>query len=79
MKHFFTLALTAFMMFATLSACGCDRGGNADLVFVNDSNTTIAAVVVDFAGQTSGTQHADSSPLKRGESFGFEASQTGDI
>lgn len=56
-----------------LSGCGCDDGRNVDLVFINDSNAVIVAVVADFDDQTSGAQLADSSPLKRSETFGFEA------
>lgn len=66
---FFACVLTV------LSGCGCDDGRNVDLVFVNDSNAVIVAVVADFEDQTSGTQNADSSPLKRSETFGFEAGE----
>lgn len=66
-----------YLLFASiltaLSGCGCDAGRNVDLVFVNDSNAVIVAVVADFEDQTSGAQLADSSPLKRSETFGFEA------
>ena len=55
-----------------LSGCGCGDGGEADLVFVNDSDSIIVTVVVDSSDHASGTMNADSSPLKRGESFGFE-------
>ena len=72
MKRFLTLCLMAFAVFCALSGCGCDNGENIGLVLVNDSNTTIFTVVVDYADQTSGVQNANSSPLKRGESFGFE-------
>lgn len=73
MKRFLTLALMVSAVFCSLHGCGCDNGEDADLVFVNDSNGVIVAVVADFENQNSGTQHADSSPMKRGESFGFEA------
>ena len=74
MKRFFTLALTALLMVSGLSGCGCDDGGNIDLVFINDSDTAIVAVIADFTNdRTEGIRHADSSPLERGESFGFEA------
>lgn len=56
---------------------GCSRGGGleADLVFVNQSDAVIVEVVVEFQDQSGGTRNADSSPLKRGESFGFEAGE----
>ena len=65
----FVCALTA------LSGCGCDDGRSVDLVFVNDSNAVIVAVVAGFEDQTSGAQNADSSPLKRSDTFGFEAGE----
>ena len=46
-----------------------------DLVFVNQSDAVIVEVVVDFQDQNGGTRNADSSPLKRGETFGFEAGE----
>ena len=73
MKRFFTLALTALLMIPALSGCGCDGGESIDLVFINDSDTAIVAVIADFTNdRTEGIRHADSSPLERGESFGFE-------
>ena len=75
MKRFLTLALMAFVVLYALTGCGCDDGKDVDLVFVNDSDTVIMAVLADFADQTSGMQNADSSPLKRGETFGFEAGE----
>lgn len=75
MKRFLTLCLIAFAILLPLCGCGCDNGRDVDLVFVNDSDTTIVAVVADFENQTSGAQNADSSPLKRGETFGFEAGE----
>lgn len=75
MKRFLTLCL---MIFAMLCAqAGCSRGGDieADLVFVNQSDAVIVEVVVEFQDQSGGTRNADSSPLKRGESFGFEAGE----
>lgn len=73
MKKGVSLILTALML-TVLPSCGCG-GKNADLVFVNDSDTAIAAVVTYFEDQTSGAQNANSSPLKRGETFGFEAGE----
>ena len=73
MKRFLSFGLMALLLVYSLSGCGCDDGGNAGLVFVNDSDVTIVTVVADFADRNSGAQNADSSPLNRGESFGFEA------
>ena len=73
MKRFLALGLTVLLTVFSLSGCGCDNGGNADLVFVNDSEATIVTVVADYENHTEGSQHADNSPLKRGESLGFEA------
>ena len=73
MKKGVVLMLTALML-TVLPSCGCG-GENADLVFVNDSDSAIAAVVTYFEDQTSGAQNANSSPLKRGETFGFEAGE----
>lgn len=75
MKRFLTLCLIILAVVCALSGCG--RGGDveADLVFVNQSGTSIVEVVVEFQDQSGGTRNADSSPLKRGESFGFEAGE----
>lgn len=73
MKHFLTLCLIVFAVLFALSGCGCDI--EADLVFVNQSDATIVEVVVEFQDQSGGTRNADSSPLKQGESFGFEAGE----
>lgn len=72
MKKMFCLFLAALYL-AALSGCGREPGAEADLVFVNQSNAVIVEVVVDFRDQSGGQRHADSSPLKRGETFGFEA------
>lgn len=72
MKRFLTFILMVLAVARTLSGCGCDIGENADLVFVNDLDATIVEVSVDFADQVSGMRRAGSSPLKKGESFGFE-------
>lgn len=58
-----------------LTGCGCNNEIEADLVFVNQSDATIVEVVVEFQDQSGGTRNADSSPLRRGESFGFEAGE----
>lgn len=73
MKRFLTFVLTALLVLSILSGCGCDGGGNVGLVFVNDSDAPIVTVVADFTSSQEGSRHADSSPLKRGESFGFQA------
>ncbi|MBD5099374.1 MAG: hypothetical protein HDT35_07520 [Clostridiales bacterium] len=76
MKKRIYAVLAALFILAALSGCG--SGGEVidyDLVFVNDSDATIVEVVVDFVDQNSGMRNADSSPLKRGETFGFEAGE----
>ena len=76
MKRFLTLCLTTLGVFCALSGCG--RAGEVidyDLVFVNQSDAAIVEVVVDFQDRNGGTRNADSSPLKRGETFGFEAGE----
>lgn len=65
----------AVLCLAGLSACGCGGDIEADLVFINQSDAVIVEVVVEFQDQSGGTRNADSSPLKRGESFGFEAGE----
>lgn len=75
MKKMLCLFLAALCL-AALSGCG--SAGDAidyDLVFVNQSDAVIVEVVVDFQDQNGGTRNADSSPLKRGETFGFEAGE----
>lgn len=75
MKKMLCLFLAALCL-AALSGCG--SAGDVidyDLVFVNQSDAVIVEVVVDFQDQNGGTRNADSSPLKRGETFGFEAGE----
>lgn len=67
--------LLAVCALAALPGCGGGDVIDYGLVFVNDSDSTIVEVVADFADQTSGTRNANSSPLKRGETFGFEAGE----
>lgn len=66
-------ALAAACLLSGLSGCG--REIEADLVFVNQSDAVIVEVVTAFQDQSGGTRNADSSPLKRGDSFGFEAGE----
>ena len=74
MKRFLVIVLTVLLTVSCLSGCGCDDGRKVDLVFINDSDTAIVAVIADFKDdRTEGIRHADSSPLERGESFGFES------
>lgn len=75
MKRILTLVLATLLMIPALSGCGCDGGGNVGLVFVNGSDITIVTVVAEFADRNSGARNADSSPLKRGDSFSFEAGE----
>ena len=75
MKRILTLGLTVLLTVFGLSGCGCDDGRNIRLVFVNDSDHTIVTVVAEFADRNSGAMNADNSPLKRGESLGFEAGE----
>lgn len=74
MKQVLTWGLLALLLAVSLPCCGCGDM-EADLVFVNGSDTAVTAVLADFADQGSVVQNADSSPLKRGESFGFEAGE----
>ena len=74
MKRFLTLALMAFVIVSALPGCGsAGEVIDYDLVFVNDSDFTVVTVVAQFEDRVSGVQNADSSPLKKGETFGFEA------
>lgn len=74
MKKMLCLIFAA-LCFAALSGCGREPGAEADLVFVNQSDAVIVEVVVDFRDQNGGQRHADSSPMRRGETFGFEAGE----
>ena len=66
--------LLAVCALAALPGCGGEVI-DYDLVFVNHSDSTIVEVVADFVDRDSGVRNANSSPLKRGESFGFEAGE----
>ena len=76
MKRFLTLALIVLAILYALSGCG-QAGEVIDygLVFVNQSDAVIVEVVVEFQDRSGGTRNADSSPLRRGESFGFEVGE----
>ena len=74
MKRVLTWGLLALLLAVSLPSCGCGDM-EADLVFINGSDAAVTAVLADFADQGSVVQNADSSPLKRGESFGFEAGE----
>ncbi len=58
-----------------LAGCGCENGAEADLVFVNHSDAVIVEVVVEFRDRNGGSRNADSSPLRKGDSFGFETGE----
>ena len=77
MKKWFMAGLAALCLLALSGCAGCDGGEKIDynLVFVNDSDAKIVEVVVDFQDQGGGSRNADSSPLRRGDSFGFEAGE----
>ena len=76
MKRLLTFMLIAFFALCALPGCGsAGEKIDYDLVFINDSDATIITVVADFVDQGSGTRNANSSPLKRGETFGFEAGE----
>ena len=80
--------LLAGVLFTLLTACSAESGmmlallnafggqpEPSDLVFVNDSDAVIVEVVVDFVDRGGGARYADCKPLKRGETFGFEAGE----
>ena len=75
MKRILALILTALLMVSGLSGCGCDDGRNVGLVFVNDSDATIIAVMADFGDHTEGSRNADFNPLKRGDSLSFQSGE----
>lgn len=64
------LAALALLWLARSWFSGCGDV-DADLVFVSQSDTPVGSVSLDRLDSTEVGQHADSSPLKRGESFGF--------
>lgn len=75
MKRLISLFLTVCVL---TGLSGCGSSGEIidyDLIFVNDSDATIVEVVADFVDRDSGARRADSCPLKRGETLGFEAGE----
>lgn len=70
-----TLFVLCLCLLLGLSACGSESGADAGLVFVNDSDAAIVEVVASFQDREGGTRNADSSPLRRGEAFGFEVGE----
>ena len=75
MKRFFTRCLIVPALLLALCSCGGEEKIDYDLVFVNGSDAKIVEVVVDFQDRNGGSRNADSSPLKRGDSFGFEVGE----
>ncbi len=70
-----TMLMMGAALALLLAGCGCffnESGAEADLVFVNCSDAQIASVVLRGDTFEQGSQNADNSPLRRGESFGFE-------
>lgn len=67
MKRCVGLILTGLVMAAVLAGCGC-WNGEAEVVFVNCTDTPVAAVGI---GSSVG-QYADNSPLGRGDWIGFD-------
>ena len=72
MKRFLTAVLIVLMIVFGLSGCGCDDGKNVDLVFLNETDAPITSVSIEMEGRSEGVRHADCSPLRPGESYGFE-------
>ena len=75
MKRLLIPVLSLLLMVSGLSGCGRDGGGNVGLVFVNDSDAAIAAVVANFGDHTEGSRNADRSLLKRGDSLSFQSGE----
>ncbi len=76
-KTLFVLA-AALVLVLGLSVLAFDACGSAgtdpaqfDLVFLSEASSPIATVEVSSASRTEGACKADSSPLSKGESFGF--------
>lgn len=63
------LTLAALLVLG-LTACGC-WNGEADVVFVNCSDTPVGSVVLDSASSSQGGQNADGSPMGRGDFIGL--------
>ena len=66
-----------------LNVAGCAGSNRAlgeqtpDLVVYNDSTAIIGSITVSSDQESQGVTMADGSPLERGESYGFEVSETG--
>lgn len=75
MKKIFAVLLGVLASF--LPGCSAQPGPEpgADLVFINDSDAVVVEVVMDFENRFGGARRADSKPLKRGETLGFEAGE----
>lgn len=70
MKRFLCLC---FIVLGAL--CGKGEEIDYDLVFVNGSDAKIVEEVMDFQNRNGGPRNVNSFPLKRGNSFGFEAGE----
>ena len=78
MKAIFIMGLAGLLL-AALPGCtlarfwasGCG-GGEADVVFVSCTDTPVGSVGLDQQNSAEVGQNADNSPMKRGESLGFE-------
>ncbi len=74
MKKIFALLLGVLLSF--LPACSAQLEPEpSDLVFINDSDAVMVEVVMNFEDRFGGARYADSKPLKRGETLGFEEGQ----
>ena len=68
-----------------LNVAGCAGSNRAlgeqtpDLVVYNDSTAIIGSITVSSDQESQGVTMADGSPLERGESYGFEVSETGRV
>ena len=82
MKQGFML-LSGLLLALALSGCsGPSRPlGEQDpnLVVYNDSTAIIGSITISSDTESQGVAMADGSPLERGESYGFEVSETGRV
>ncbi len=65
------LAAVSVAWMLLLAAC-VDGSAHADLVFVSETDTAIGLVAVECGWASMAGQNANSCPLRRGESFGFQ-------